>query len=248
MDIINGGIVLRCPRVYFTLKYCILASVESKIFKHSILLPALFVLALWLVVLTEKTLGISFYKLGTYPRTLDGLSGILFTPFLHSDFKHLIANSVPLLVLGTGIIYFYRALSYKVFIIIWIASGICLWVGGRPSYHIGASGLVYGLAAFLFFSGVFRRDSRLAAISLIIVFLYGGMIWGVFPLWPSISWEGHLFGGVSGFACAIAYRHQGPQRKIYSWELYDEEELPDDTNDNTDTTSNHNSVDYVIKG
>ena len=224
-----------------------MGSIENKIFKHSILLPALFVLILWLIALTEYTLGLSFHWLGTFPRTLHGLPGILLTPFLHADFKHLIANSIPLLVLGTGTIYFYRALSYKVFILIWIASGICLWIGGRPSYHIGASGVVYGLASFLFFSGIFRRDTRLAAISLVVVFLYGGMIWGVFPIWQTISWEGHLFGGISGFACAVAYRHQGPQRKIYSWEHEDEEELIDDSIENTSTTSDENPINYTIK-
>jgi membrane associated rhomboid family serine protease len=225
-----------------------LASIEKKIFKHSILLPALFVVVLWLVAIIEHTLGVSFHHLGTYPRTLKGLPGILLTPFIHGDFKHLIANSVPLLVMGAGTIYFYRALSYKVFTIIWIASGICLWIGGRPSYHIGASGLVYGLAAFLFFSGVFRRDTRLAAISLVVIFLYGGMIWGVFPLWPAISWEGHLFGGISGFACAIAYRHQGPQRKIYSWELEDEEEfLDEEPAENSHSSSGEKDINYTIK-
>ncbi|MDX9848299.1 MAG: rhomboid family intramembrane serine protease [Tenuifilaceae bacterium] len=219
-----------------------MATIEEKIFKHSLLLPSLFVLVLWLVTITEHSLGLSFYKLGTYPRSLAGLSGILFTPFIHSGFKHLLANSIPLIVMGSGIIYFYRSLSYRVFLIIWLASGICLWIGGRPSYHIGASGLVYGLASFLFFSGAIRRDPRLAAISLVIVFLYGGMIWGVFPIWPSISWEGHLFGGISGFACAIAYRHQGPQRKIYNWEIEDdeEEEISDDNQENQSQPLQHN--------
>lgn len=227
-------------------------NVEGKILKHSLLLPALFILALWLVTVSEKTLGLSFHWLGVYPRSLKGLPGIFLSPFIHSGFSHLLANSVPLLVMSAGIIYFYRSLSYRVFLIIWIASGICLWVGGRPSYHIGASGLVYGMASFLFFSGIIRRDPRLAAISLVIVFLYGGMIWGVFPLWPTISWEGHLFGGISGLACAIGYRHQGPQRKVYSWELEDEEDElntnpPEETNNNTSTTGHNQDINYVPK-
>lgn len=198
-------------------------TIESKIFKHSLILPSIYVFILWIIAISEAILGISLHKLGVYPRTVEGISGILFMPLIHADFKHLISNSVPLLVMGTGIIYFYRSLSYRVFIIIWIITGISLWIGGRPSYHIGASGVVYGLAAFLFFSGIFRRDTRLAAISLVIVFLYGSMIWGVFPIWPNISWEGHLFGAISGLVCAIVYRHQGPQRKVYSWEIETEE-------------------------
>jgi membrane associated rhomboid family serine protease len=215
-----------------------LNNVEEKIIKHSVLLPALFLLVLWLIAITEHTLDLSFHQLGVYPRSLIGLPGIIMSPFVHGDFKHLFANSVPLFVMGAGIIYFYRSLSYRVFLIIWIASGICLWIGGRPSYHIGASGLVYGMAAFLFFSGAIRRDPRLAAISLIIVFLYGGMVWGIFPIWPTISWEGHLFGGISGLACAIAYRHHGPQRKIYSWEIEEEEpEVDDEFNPESQPTS-----------
>jgi membrane associated rhomboid family serine protease len=184
---------------------------------------------MWVVHVIESTIGTSFHFLGVYPRKLDGLLGIFFMPFVHSGFKHLFGNSIPLLVMGTGIIFFYRSLSYKVFLIIWFASGICLWLGGRPSFHIGASGIVYGLAAFLFFSGAIRRDARLAAISLVIVFLYGGMIWGILPIWPAISWEGHLFGGISGLACAIVFRNEGPQRPIYSWEI--EEEFGEDNLD-----------------
>lgn len=209
-------------------------TVDEKIFKHSLLLPTLFVVTLWVIEISEQVLGINLYNLGVYPRTLKGLLGIVLMPFIHSDFKHLLSNSIPLVVMGGGIIYFYRSLSYKVFAIIWIVSGICVWIGGRPSYHIGASGIVYGLAAFLFFSGAIRRDPRLAAISLVIVFLYGGMIWGVFPIWPSISWEGHLFGGIAGLACAIGYRHEGPKRIIYSWEIESEDDNLDEIEKNED--------------
>jgi membrane associated rhomboid family serine protease len=201
-----------------------LTTIEAKIFKHSLILPSIYVFLLWVIAISENILGISLHNLGVYPRTLQGIPGILFMPLIHADFKHLLSNSVPLLVMGTGIIYFYRSLSYRVFIIIWIITGISLWLGGRPSYHIGASGVVYGLAAFLFLSGVLRRDSRLAAISLVVVFLYGSMIWGVFPIWPNISWEGHLFGAISGFVCAIVYRHEGPQRKVYAWEIESDED------------------------
>ena len=211
---------------------------EKKIFRYSLILPVSFLLAIWLVKIIEISLDVQFSSLGIYPRKLSGLIGIILTPFLHGDLKHLMANSVPLLVLGTGTIFFYRSLSYRVFLIIWIISGVCVWIGGRPSYHIGASGLVYGLAAFLFVSGAIRRDTRLAAISFIVIFLYGGMIWGVLPIWPAISWEGHLFGGAAGLACAIAYRHEGPKRKVYNWELEDDSDtdpfLPDEPNTEPD--------------
>lgn len=205
-----------------------MSSIESKIVKHSFLMPLLFIALLWLIAIVEHTLGVSFSFLGVYPRAVKGLPGILLMPFVHANFQHLFSNSIPLLVMGAGILYFYRSLSYRVFMIIWIVSGVCVWLGGRPSYHIGASGIVYGLATFLFLSGVIRRNPRLAAISLVVVFLYGGLIWGVLPIWPTISWEGHLFGGIAGIACAILYRDKGPQRKFYSWEV---EEMLEESSD-----------------
>ena len=114
--------------------------------------------------------------------------------------------------------------------IIYILSGICVWLGGRESWHIGASGIVYGLASFLFFSGVFRRDANLLTIGIIVVFLYGSMFWGIFPLKPEISWESHLWGAVSGLALAFYYRHQGPVRPVASWEN-EPEELDSDEED-----------------
>jgi membrane associated rhomboid family serine protease len=217
-----------------------LSSIESKIVKHSFLMPLIFVSLLWLIAIVEHTLGLSFSFLGVYPRTVKGLPGILLMPFLHANFQHLFSNSVPLLVMGAGILYFYRSLSYRVFIIIWIISGVCVWLGGRPSYHIGASGIVYGLATFLFLSGAIRRIPRLAAISLVIVFLYGGLIWGVLPIWPTISWEGHLFGGIAGIACAILYKDKGPQRRIYSWELEEKGENKPEANLLESTTFGEN--------
>ncbi len=190
---------------------------------------------------SETILEISLHSLGIFPRTVNGFIGIVFSPFIHGDFKHLISNSIPLLVMGTGIIYFYRSLSYRVFLIVWVISGVGVWLIGRPSYHIGASGIVYGLASFLFFSGVIRRDPRLAAISLVIVFLYGSMIWGVLPIWPTMSWEGHLFGGISGVLCAIIYRDHGPKRKTYQWELEDEEDEKNSSN-----SSNTLNIDFQI--
>jgi membrane associated rhomboid family serine protease len=198
--------------------------IEKKIFRFSLIIPLSFLLVLWLIKALEIGLNFNLVPLGIMPGKVSGLLGIFLSPLIHADLNHLFANSVPLLVMGTGTVYFYRSLSYRVFIIIWLVSGLCVWLGGRPSYHIGASGIVYGLAAFLFVSGAIRRDTRLAAISFVIVFLYGGLIWGVLPIWPAISWEGHLFGGVTGVICAIIYRNDGPKRKIYLWELDLEED------------------------
>lgn len=200
-------------------------------FRYSLLPPILFIIVLWAVKIVEVSNNTSFYELGVFPRKLSGLIGIPFAVFIHSDFNHLISNSVPLLILTSGIIYFYRDLSYRVFVFIWLTSGIMVWLGARESYHIGASGLIYGIASFLFFSGIIRQDIRLMAISMLVVFLYGGLIWGVFPIFPRISWEYHLFGSLCGFIASIIYRKVGPQRIVWSWELDPDEELDDNCSD-----------------
>jgi membrane associated rhomboid family serine protease len=198
-------------------------NLEKKKFIYSLIVPGLFVLLIWIMKISEVLLNTDFAQLGIYPLRIENLHGIITSPLVHKDFNHLMANTVPLLVLGTGVFYFYRPVAFKVFILIYLLSGFWLWFGGRPGYHIGASGVIYGLAAFLFFSGIFRKSIRLMAISLLVAFLYGGFIWGVLPLDAQTSWEGHLFGGIAGVIIAFFYKNQGPQRKKYEWEI--EEEL-----------------------
>lgn len=188
-----------------------------------------------MVKVVEVQNGISLAKYGVYPRRISGLIGILLSPFLHSDFIHLSSNSVTLFVLSVFILYFYKDLSYRVISFVWFMGGFMVWLGARPSYHIGASGLIYGIASFLFFSGVIRRDTRLMAIALTVVFLYGSMFWGIFPIVPKISWEYHLFSFVCGLICAVMYRKQGPPRRIWSWELETEDD--EDVENDTETLS-----------
>lgn len=207
------------------------ARLEKKIFKHSLIFPGFFVLCFWLILLVETTLDYDFTRLGIFPLHLKGLKGILFSPFIHSGFKHLIANTVPFFILSLALFYFYRKLAYRIFALVYIISGICVWMGGREAWHIGASGLVYGLGAFLFFSGIFRNDVRLLTIAIIVVFLYGGMFWGIFPIEPSISWESHLWGSISGLLLSIFYRKQGPQRTHFDWEDEHDEDDSDASND-----------------
>jgi membrane associated rhomboid family serine protease len=209
---------------------------EFKKFKYSLVLPLFFIFVLWIIKTVEFIGHFEFFRFGVYPRNINGLYGIILSPLIHADFNHLLSNTPPLLILGTGIIFFYRELAYKVIGFVWLISGICVWVGARESYHIGASGLIYGLAAFLFLSGLIRRDFRLAAISLLVVFLYGSLVWGVFPIFPQISWEYHLFGGLSGLVAALIYRNKGPKPKEWSWEREEdvnEEDYKEDLNNNT---------------
>lgn len=191
---------------------------EKKIFKYSLLFPLLIVGLFWVVKLTENVLNLNLTEFGILPLQPEGLPGILFSPFIHGSYDHLLSNSIPFLILGFALFYFYRNLAYRILFLIYILSGICVWLGGRDSYHIGASGIIYGLASFLFFSGVLRKDANLLTIGIIVIFLYGSMFWGIFPIKPEISWESHLWGAVSGVMLSIYYRHQGPGRPEANWE------------------------------
>ena len=202
----------------------------SKLF-ISILFPAFFVLVLWAILLFEKQEHVNLSWYGIYPRTTHGLIGIFAAPLLHADFDHLWANSIPLLILGPIIIYFYRSIAFQIFFWIYIMTGIWVWVVGREAYHIGASGIVYGFITFLFFSGVFRKDSRLLALSLFVVFLYGGTLWGILPLKTGMSWESHMMGALAGLITAYHFRKEGPPSRKYDLGDDDENELVDVSGD-----------------
>lgn len=211
------------------------AAFEKKRFYYSMFFPSLFIFLIWFIKITEVLLDLNLVTWGVYPLSLKGVKGILTAPLVHSGFKHLANNSVPLFLLGTALFYFYRGIAWKVCLWTYFLSGFWLWFAGRYAYHIGASGVVYGLASFLFFSGVIRKDVRLSAISLIVVFLYGSMIWGIFPIKSDISWEAHLMGAISGIVLAVYYKEHGPVKKKYLWEEEEEENTDEDIqNDGSD--------------
>ena len=208
---------------------------DKKLLLHSLIFPLIFLIIIWLIKFSELASGVSFAFLGVYPRALYGLPGIIFAPLIHGDLEHLYANSAPILVLMTTLFYFYRKIAYKIFFLIYIFTGIWVWIAARESFHIGASGLIYGLAAFLFVSGILRKSPQLMAITLLVAFLYGGIIWGIVPdFYPekNISWESHLMGMIAGALLAVYFRKSGPQRKQYSWDL--EEEMDEENEDDED--------------
>ncbi len=203
---------------------------ESHQFKFSnatLAIPLYFVLLLWLIFWLEVKFGFNFNKYGIYPRTLIGLRGILFSPFIHSDIKHLFNNSIPLFVLLFSLIYFYKRVALKVFLYGVLLSGLLTWIIARKANHIGASGIIYLLFSFIFFSGIIRKNYRLIAVSLIVIFLYGSMVWYLFPVKEEISWEGHLSGFITGIIFAFIYRKTGLQKFKYNWEKenYKEDEF-----------------------
>jgi membrane associated rhomboid family serine protease len=202
---------------------CINMRPEERSILKSFLPGLFFVMVLWVIKGIELHYDKSFVEFGIFPGDLNSLKGIITMPFIHGDVSHLFSNSVPLVILLAFMFYFYRELAMKVILYIWLLQGIWLWLGGRETWHIGASGIVYGLASFVLLSGLLRKERRLMALSLIVVFLYGGMVWGFFPLFIGISWEAHLFGAIAGCVLAWGYRKEGPQAEVIDWGEENEE-------------------------
>ena len=182
---------------------------QLKISKSIFFIPILYVVGIWFVYWVEIYFNINFNKYGVLPRDLIGLRGVVFTHFIHSDANHLFNNSIPLFVLLLSIFYFYRDIAYKVLFVGGLLSGLLTWVIARDSYHIGASGIVYLLFSFIFFSGIIRKHYRLVALSFMVIFLYGSMIWYVLPIKEGMSWEGHLSGLLIGLCFAVFFRNKG---------------------------------------
>ena len=196
--------------------------------KNAVFYPIVLCGLIVVVFIFEKITKYNLSFLGTDPREIKGLAGIITTPFIHGSLEHLFSNIVSLFVLTFALFYFYRGIALKSFVFMWLFSGMFLWLIGRESYHIGASGLIYSLAFFLFFSGIFRQHVPLTAISAVIVFLYGSFVWGILP-WqpkPEISWEGHLAGAFTGIVFAIIFRKYGPQKIEKVWEDEPDDESP----------------------
>ena len=204
---------------------------SSDPFKFStrvIVYPLSFVLLIWLVYWFELRFGFRFNDMGIYPRTFSGLRGILFSPFIHGSLEHLYHNSTPLLILSTALFYFYRALAWRVLVLGLLFSGFLTWLIGSPAFHIGASGLIYVLMSFMLFKGILSKNHHLTALSLLVVFLYGSMLWYVFPVKENMSWEGHLSGLLVGLVFAFVFRTAIAKPVRYIWEddQYNEQDDP----------------------
>lgn len=215
------------------------SEIERQRIKDSFFIPLLLVSILWLVKLTELAFNLPLHEFGVLPRTISGLKGILFYPLIHGDarptgsysilgnFAHLFSNTVPLLVMGFIIFHSYRKAFWGLLGMIYILSGIGIWlISSSTSYHIGASGVVYGFAFFIFFSGLLRNDIRAIALALLVAFLYGSIVWGLLPIQEGVSWEGHLAGAIAGTLGAYYYRNVNvPKPFYYDWE-FEESENP----------------------
>ena len=174
-----------------------------------LIIPILYILVIWMLYFIEIKFGYNFNNYGVYPREFKGLRGVFFSHFIHSNTKHLFNNSIPLFVLLLSVFMFYKEVALKVLVYGALLTGFLTWIIARESYHIGASGVVYLLFSFVFFSGILKKHFRLVALSLIIIFLYGSMIWYVLPIKDGMSWEGHLSGFVIGLVLAFLYKNKG---------------------------------------
>ncbi len=197
-----------------------------KNFKLALKIALYVVAVLWFILIIDGLLDLSLAHYGLWPRRLVGLLGVLTAPLLHSGVEHLFSNTLPLLISLTAILYLYPSAALRVMPVIWMGSGLMAWLIGRPSLHFGASGFVYGLLAYVFISGILRLDMRSVAVSIMVWFLYGSMIWGVLPIRPHMSWELHLSGAILGTALAIFFRRWdvAPVHR-YAWE--DDNTVPD---------------------
>ena len=205
-------------------------NMSSQQFKYSnsvILYPLMMVFAIWLVFWYQVRVDYGIKSFGIRPQKLEGLLGIFTSPFLHGDIDHIYNNSIPLFILSLALFYFYKKIAWKVILYGVILSGFLTWCIGRPANHIGASGLIYVLMSFILFKGIFAKHFRLIALSLLVVFLYGSMIWYVFPIKEGVSWEGHLAGLITGFTFALVFRKSIAKPKKYEWEHADYNEDDD---------------------
>ena len=194
--------------------------------KQSARLPVLFLLLLGFIQLIQHLSGFPLPEfMGIRPRSIEGLLGIVTFPLVHGGWEHLLSNSVPIVVLGTAIFYFYRPIALRSIGMIYLVHSLLVFLAARSVIHVGASGLIYGFASFLLVSGIYRKARALMALSMLVIFFYGSMIWGVLPIREGVSWEGHLFGALAGVYAAYHYRNEGPQREPYHWE--EEDDLPE---------------------
>jgi membrane associated rhomboid family serine protease len=195
-------------------------------FRLALKIALVFIGILWTIFIFDAVFGLRLGRFGLRPGSIPGLVGIVTAPLLHGSMQHLLSNTIPLLISLTATLYLYPSSSVRVIPMIWLGSGAMAWFIGRPSLHLGVSGLIYGLLAYVFIGGLLRRDMRSVSVSLLVGFLYGSMVWGVLPIRPHMSWEMHLAGAVIGCLLAVLYRNWDRIPLVrYEWE--DDESVPE---------------------
>ncbi|MBO9998826.1 MAG: rhomboid family intramembrane serine protease [Cyanobacteria bacterium SID2] len=177
-------------------------AIARELKRHGVILGG-FVAAMWISELIDRLIfNGQLDRLGILPRHPESLRGILLMPFLHGNFAHLLSNTFPFLVLGWLVMVRGIGDFFFVTAVVMLASGLGVWIFGSPGFHIGASGVVFGYLGFLLLRGLFERSFQSIALSLLVVFFYGGLVVGVLPGQPGVSWEGHFFGLLGGILAA----------------------------------------------
>lgn len=194
--------------------------------RRGIQICVLMVTVLWIIQSAGVLFDLPLSVMGITPLSTTGLVGIVTAPLVHSSYEHLFNNALPLIILGSALIYGYPSSRWKVVVMVWLTSGLGVFLFGRDAVHLGASGVSHGLFFFLFLVSILRRDARSVGLMMIAFFLYGGMIMTIFPRDPAISFEAHFFGAVGGVIAALLWwkRDPRPVRKTYDWENNDEDD------------------------
>ncbi len=223
-------------------------SKEKSLFRQSVAFSGYIILLLWLVKSIEWAFSVNFAHFGIYPRHFLGTIGIFTSPFIHGDFLHLLSNSFSLMLLIIILFFFYDKIALKALLYVYILTGICVWLIAREAYHIGASGVIYGIASFILFSGLLRKNQSSLALSFVVLLLYGGMFYGVLPQDGHISWESHLMGLASGLLVALFLKNEfagQAELKLHFEKLdEDEDEFPDGDDSDYNYTSNSQTFLY----
>ncbi|MFT5336331.1 MAG: membrane associated rhomboid family serine protease [Sphingobacteriales bacterium] len=192
--------------------------------------PLAFILLIGLIELVKQSTGVALFRWGVFPMDIEGLPGILFSPLIHSGWEHWWNNSGPIFILGTTLFWFHKHRWLKIIGTIWLLEGLGVWLTGRPYFHIGASGLVYGLFAFVVCYGSMTKERSHLGAAFLAIFLYGSMVWGVFPIRPEHSWEGHLWGFVVGLVLGVYYSKQDLKaeylRNLASYDYFSQADQP----------------------
>ncbi len=185
-------------------------------------IPLLIVGLMWIVFLVMGQKAIPY---GILPRHIDSLRGILFAPFIHVNLNHIMSNTLPIFLLTWALALFYERFWFLSWVLMTLTANTLLWFFGREAYQVGASVTIFALIGFFLASGIFRRQFKALIIAVVIGFLYGGALYGILPSDPHISWEGHLFGLLSGIFWAYIFR-KTPETREKKEEL-DEQKILD---------------------
>lgn len=181
---------------------------DFKEYISTIKYPLLLIVFIWLVEIADRVFMLNLESLGILPRTGSGFLHIVTAPFVHGEWNHLYNNTFSLLATTVIMATFYPRVAFNVFVTLVILTGLGVWLYARDAFHIGASGVIYGLVSFIFWTGIFKKNAKSIVLALLVLSLYAGMFESIFPnVEKDISWESHLAGGIAGILVAFVFKN-----------------------------------------